>query len=74
MKDPRKAQVVEGKRKPPFWSVKAGARYVTGFIGNDAKERAIDFARANYADFEIIEKMPRRRKPTQRTGGRRNAT
>ena len=44
MKDPRKVKVIETKRKPPIWSVKADARYVTGFMGNDARTRAIAFA------------------------------
>jgi hypothetical protein len=61
MKDPRTAKIIEIKRKPPIWSVKAGARYVAGFSGNDARQRAVAFAAANFAEFEIIEKpVPKR--------------
>src|ERR1700730_1737045 len=52
MKDPRQAKVTETKRKPPVWSVKAGARYVTGFMGNDARKRALTY----FAEFEIVQK------------------
>jgi hypothetical protein len=54
--DPRTAKVIETKRKPPIWSVKAGARYVTGFMGNNARKRAIAYAAKNFAEFEIVEK------------------
>ena len=56
MKDPRQAKVTETKRKPPVWSVKAGARYVTGFMGNDARKRALTYAAKNFAEFEIVQK------------------
>ena len=65
MKDTRTAKVIETKRKPPIWSVKAGTRYVTGFIGNDARKRAIAYATKNFVEFEIVEKpVPKR---TQRS-------
>ena len=56
MKDQRKAKVIETKRKPPIWSVKAGACYVTSFMGNDARKQAIAYATKNFAEFEIVEK------------------
>jgi hypothetical protein len=68
MKDMRTAKVIESKRKPPMWSVKAGARYVTGFIGNDAKKRAIAYAAKNFAEFEIIEKPVPKREQRSRRG------
>jgi hypothetical protein len=61
MKDPRPAKVIETKRKPPMWSVKAGARYVASFMGSDARKRAIAYAAKNFAEFEIVEKpVPKR--------------
>ena len=68
MKDPRAAKVIETKRKPPIWSVKAGARYVTGFMGNDARTRAIAFAAKNFAEFEIVEKPVPKREQLSRRG------
>jgi hypothetical protein len=67
MKDPRTAKVIETKRKPPLWSVKAGARYVTGFMGDDARKRAIAYATKNFVEFEIVEKpVPKREKLSRR--------
>jgi hypothetical protein len=67
MKDPRTAKVIETKRKPPIWSVKAGARYVTSFIGEDARKRAIAYAAKNFAEFEIVEKpVPKRERLSRR--------
>jgi hypothetical protein len=57
-------KVIETKRKPPIWSVKAGARYVTSFIGNDARKRAISYAAKNFAEFEIVEKPVPKREQT----------
>ena len=60
-KNSKMARVVEIKRKPPMWSVKAGARYVAGFMGKDAKKRAVAFAAKNFIEFEIVEKpVPKR--------------
>jgi hypothetical protein len=67
MTDPRTAKVIETKRKPPIWSVKAGARYVTGFIGNDARKRAVAYAAKNFAEFEIIEKPSPKREHLSRS-------
>jgi hypothetical protein len=64
-KNSQMARVVEIKRKPPLWSVKAGTRYITGFLGNDARKRAIAFAAKNFAEFEIIEK-PVPKRPSRR--------
>jgi hypothetical protein len=67
MKDPRTAKVIETKRKPPIWSVKAGARYVTSYMGNDARKRAIAYAAKNFVEFEIVEKpAPKREKRSRR--------
>lgn len=67
MSDPRTAKVIETKRKPPIWSVKAGARYVTGFMGNNARKRAIAYAAKNFAEFEIVEKpVPKREQRSRR--------
>jgi hypothetical protein len=49
-------KVIETKRKPPLWAVKVGARYKAAFMGDDAKDRAIQFARDKSPDFEIVEK------------------
>jgi hypothetical protein len=49
-------KVIETKRKPPMWAVKVGARYAMSFAGARAKERAIQFAREQSPDFEIVEK------------------
>jgi hypothetical protein len=68
MKDPRTAKVIEIKRKPPIWSVKAGARYITSFMGNESKKRAITFAAKNFAEFEIVEKPVPKREQLSRRG------
>jgi hypothetical protein len=68
MKDPRTAKVIETKRKPPIWSVKAGARYVTGFMGNDARKRAMAYAAKNFAEFEIVERPVPKREQLSRRG------
>jgi|GEM_PF-5304208 len=68
MKDVRTAKVIETKRKPPIWSVKAGARYVASFMGNDARKRAIAFAAKTFAEFEIVEKPAPKREQLSRRG------
>lgn len=68
MKDPRTARVIETKRKPPMWSVKAGARYVIGFMGDDARKRAIAYAAKNFAEVEIVEKPAPKREQRSRRG------
>jgi|HubBroStandDraft_6_1064221.scaffolds.fasta_scaffold830563_2 hypothetical protein len=68
MKDIRTAKVIETKRKPPIWSVKAGARYVTSFMGNDGRQRAIAYAAKNFAEFEIVEKPVPKREQLSRRG------
>ncbi|MFZ0494942.1 MAG: hypothetical protein WBE80_06200 [Methylocella sp.] len=62
------AQVIQTKRKPPMWSVKAGARYVAAFSGNDARQRAVAFAATNFAEFEIVEKSAPKREQLSRRG------
>jgi hypothetical protein len=73
MKDPRTAKVIEIKRKPPVWSVKVGARYVTGFSGTDARQRAVAFAAANFVEFEIVEKPVPKREQLSRRGPSKKA-
>jgi hypothetical protein len=68
MKDERTAQVIETKRKPPIWSVKAGHRYKATFLGNDAKEKALEYARERYADLSVIEHATTRRKAAEQVG------
>jgi hypothetical protein len=68
MRDIRTAKVIETKRKPPIWSVKAGARYVTGFMGDDARKQAIAYAAKNFAEFEIVEKPAPKRERVSRRG------
>ena len=68
MKDTRTAKVIETKRKPPMWSVKGGARYVAGFMGNDARKRAIAYAAKHFAEFEIVEKAVPKREQSSRRG------
>jgi hypothetical protein len=68
MKDSRTARVIETKRKPPIWSVKAGARYVTGFMGDDARKRAMAYAAKNFVEFEIVEKPVPKREQLSRRG------
>ena len=55
MRNLRPAEVIETKRKPPLWSVKAGARYIANFSGADARQRAIDYATANFGEYTIRE-------------------
>ena len=69
MKDSRTAQVIELKRQLPMCSVKVSERYVTGFMGNDARERAMRFATENYAAIEIVEKTARRQPSRKRKEG-----
>jgi hypothetical protein len=52
-----------------MWSVKVGDHYVTGFMGNDARERAMRFATENYAAIEIVEKTARRQPSRKRKEG-----
>jgi len=73
MKDPRTAKVIETKRKPPMWSVKVGARYITGFSGDDARGRAVAFAATNFAEFEIVEKPVPKREQLSRRGASKKA-
>ena len=68
MKDQRTAKVIETKRKPPLWSVKAGARFVTSFMGNDARKRAIAYATKNFVEFEVVEKPVPKREQRSRRG------
>ena len=65
MKNERIAQVVETKRKPPLWSVKAGGRYRATFLGHDAKEKALEYAKEHYTDLSVIEHATTRRKAAE---------
>ena len=61
MPDPKPVVIVMMKRSPPMWSVKVGARYVRGFLGEDAKRRAIKYATTNYGPvYSIREKPPQK--------------
>jgi len=55
-------KVIQTKRSPPIWSVKIGARYDRSFLGDDAKERAMTYAKGLGRPFEIVEKPPLSRK------------
>jgi hypothetical protein len=60
-KDRRNAEVIESKRKPPLWTVKAGSRYRASFSGPNAKARALAYARREFAEFVVVEKeVPKR--------------
>ena len=47
------AEVIEIKRNPSIWSVKAGNRYKADFSGAGAREKAEAFARDNYGEFTV---------------------
>ena len=48
--------------------MKAGACYVTSFMGNDARKQAIAYATKNFAEFEIVEKPVPKREQLSRRG------
>ena len=73
MKDSRTAKIIETKRKPPIWSVKAGARYVASFVGADARQLAIAHAAARFAELEIVEKPVPKREQLSRRGTSKKA-
>jgi hypothetical protein len=50
------AEVIETKRHPPIWSVKAKKRYKAAFSGADARAKAEAFALAEFGAFTIKEK------------------
>jgi hypothetical protein len=50
------AEVIETKRSPPIWSVKAGHRYKAAFSGPDARTQAEEYAIMNYGGFTLREK------------------
>lgn len=52
------AEVIETKRKPPLWSVKAGGRYKAGFMGADARAKAEAFAAETFGKFTVVERPP----------------
>jgi hypothetical protein len=49
-------QVIQTKRQPPLWTVKAGYNIVAGFSGADARAKAEAYAAENYGTFEVREK------------------
>jgi hypothetical protein len=61
MSPAKPVKVVQMKKSPPIWSIKVGARYLTGFVGNDAKERAFAFATSQFGEFEMIAKPTTKR-------------
>jgi hypothetical protein len=67
------ARVIQTKRKPPIWSVKVGARYVTIFMGNDARKQVIAYATKNFAEFEIVQKPVPKREQLSRRGPSKKA-
>jgi hypothetical protein len=50
------AEVIETKRSPPIWSVKAGNRYKATFSGPEARTQAEEYAIMNYGGFTLREK------------------
>jgi len=56
MKNERTAQVIETKRKPPIWSVKAGHRYEATFAGDDARKKATRYAAKRFSGYEVVAK------------------
>jgi hypothetical protein len=61
MKTEKPVKVIQTKRSPPIWTVKVGARYAKGFMGDDAKARAMAFATNLSAEFEVVEKATPKR-------------
>ena len=49
------AAVIQIKRKPPIWSVKAGGRYVATFLGSDARAQAEAYAATHFGGFTVEE-------------------
>jgi hypothetical protein len=60
MKYPRIIKVVQIKKSPQMWSVKVGARYAMGFMGDQARDRAVAFA-ANLGEFTVVAKTTTKR-------------
>lgn len=52
------AEVIETKRNPSIWSVKAGKRYKATYAGPGAREKAEAFARAKFGEFTVRELAP----------------
>ena len=49
-------QVIETKRQPPLWSVKANQRFKAVFHGADARALAEAYAAHHHGEFEIVSK------------------
>ncbi len=47
------AEVIESKRKPPLWTVKAGGRYRASFMGTDAQAKAEAYAIEHHGDYTL---------------------
>ncbi len=47
------AEVIEIKRSPSIWSVKANKRFKADFSGAGAREKAEAFARENFGEFTV---------------------
>jgi hypothetical protein len=56
MRNANVAEVIQTKRKPPIWAVKARGRYARTFIGPNAKAEAEAFAAASYPEFTVSER------------------
>jgi hypothetical protein len=65
MKADKPVKVIQTKRRPPIWTVKVGARYITGFVGEDAKARATVFAAKISPEFQVVEKPTPKREQSR---------
>lgn len=54
-------EVIETKRHPPIWSVKAGNRYAATFSGANARAKAETYAAA-LGNYTVREKPPFKRR------------
>lgn len=68
MKAESLAQVIETKRSPPLWSVKAGNRYQASFLGEGARAKAERYAAKRYSGYEVRELPPMKRKLGKQKG------
>ena len=50
------AQVIQTKRQPPYWAVKARGRYQAYFSGPDGRAQAEAHAGEHYGAFEVLAK------------------
>ena len=50
------AQVIQTKRQPPYWAVKARGRYQAYFSGPDGRAQAEAHAAERYGEFKVLVK------------------